>query len=62
MVIIPVTIVFPKLSIQEIHVATNVRSLHIVLNGRRIFQMERADNRILHLRVIGSASMRLALE
>lgn len=31
-------------------------------NGCRIFQTERADNRIFHLRVIGSASMRLALE
>ena len=32
-----------------------------LLNGHRIFQMERADNRIFNLRVIGSASMRLAL-
>ena len=32
-----------------------------LLNGCRIFQMERADNRIFNLRVTGSASMRLAL-
>ena len=32
-----------------------------LLDGCRVFSKERADNRILHLRVIGSASVRLAL-